>query len=312
MFATVRNERGVGVAFAILFILVLATLGYLCLALTVEDMHGGAAHVDSELAFGVAQAGLEFGVKKLASSPSWTGLGSPGKPVGRGAFTVTVTSTDENGAALPAGQQMVLSTGTVGTAVRKLRKLVGSGAGGTSTVFATAYGDAVNIPSQKQFIGMAGIHDSSSGPNGVWGHGGFNSSDNESGVFTTWGGTGLSGTVTTVEAALYGYVTASLTNDVVNLTVYYGNAVQGSAFTLTTAELNTHVGAANKGYWYKDVTSARAWTLADFSGDLELYVLANKVTSDDGRDIYLDAVGFRVTASSAGGEVAASFREVAQ
>ncbi len=310
--SAIRNERGVGVAAAIFFVLILATMGYLALALAIEDLHGAAAHTDSERAFLAAQAGLDLGVRKFVADPAWTGVASPGKPVGGGAFTVTVTTTDDTGAPLTGGQRMIRSTGTVGTAVRSLRRVVSpGGAGGSATVFATGAGDAVSIQSQKMFINIANIRDSSSGPNNTWGSGGFNNSDNESGIFTTWGSTGLSGSVLTVEAALYGYVSGALTDDDTDVTVYMNNVAQGGAFRLTETILNTRVGSANKGYWYVDVTSARTWTLTDFAGDLELYVLNNKTGADDGRTLFLDAVGFRVTVSGGGGSVVAgSFKEV--
>jgi hypothetical protein len=309
MFAIIDNERGVSVAAALLFLIILATLGFVALALVVEEMYGAVAHADSEAAFAAAQAGLSFGVKKLSLDSAWAGLPAPGKPVGRGSFTVAVGTTDENGAPLPGGQRMVRSTGRVGAAVRDLRQLVGPGSTTTTTVHGSALGNAVTIQSQKRFLNIANIIDGT-GPNGTWGHGGFNESDNESGIFTGWGAIGA-GTIVTVEAVLYGYVTAAMTNDQTTLRVYFNNVLQGSTFAITTAELNTHVGSGNAGYWYKDVTAARSWAASDFTGDLELYVLNDKVQSDDGPLLYLDYVGLRVTVQgSTGTPVSGSYKEI--
>jgi hypothetical protein len=135
MCAIISNERGVGVVAALLFVLILAALGYVALALAVEDMNGAAACVDSELALGAAQAGLQLGVTKLIADSTWTGAPSPGRPVGRGSFTVTVTTTDENGVPLTGGLKMVRSTGRVGSAVRQVRELVAPGGGAVVTAF---------------------------------------------------------------------------------------------------------------------------------------------------------------------------------
>jgi hypothetical protein len=309
MCATIRNERGVGVVAALLFVLILASLGMVAVALVVEDMSGASACVDSELALGVAQAGLEFGTAQLLADGTWTGVAAPGKPVGRGSFSVAVTTTDENGTALPSGQKMVRSIGQVGSAVRQVRVLV-TPADGAAQVYGRSEGDAVAIPSGEKLTDIANAIDSSSGPNGACAEGNFDSLLPGKGILAGWSASGLTGTVTKVEVFLHGYLESSITDDNVQEKLYYNNTQFGSTCTVTSAELNAHAGSANQGYLYIDVTSARSWTLADFTGDLEVGLECTSVSGSDLRRLYLDAVGFRITTSGGGGGTATAFKEI--
>ncbi len=57
--------------------------------------------------------------------------------------------------------------------------------------------------------------------------------------------------------------------------------------------LNQHVGAANAGPIYVDVTAARLWQWSDFTGDLQLVVDQRGLGPTE--QVYYDAVGLRVT-----------------
>ncbi|HET7497281.1 MAG TPA: hypothetical protein VFM00_03190 [Candidatus Eisenbacteria bacterium] len=126
-------EAGFSVVLAVASILILLLLGLAMVSMVVEDSDLSVGHVRSNQAFYLAHAGVEYGVKKLAANPSWTGLPMPGKPVGAGAFWVAPPDTvDENGAALPPGQKRIVATGIVGDASRAIQVHVASG--GISTL----------------------------------------------------------------------------------------------------------------------------------------------------------------------------------
>jgi hypothetical protein len=121
-------EAGFSVVLAVASILILLLLGLAMVSMVVEDSDLSLGHVRSNQAFYLAHAGVEYGVKKLAANPSWTGLPMPGKPVGAGAFWVAPPDTvDENGAALPSGQKRIVATGIVGDAARAIQVHVASG-----------------------------------------------------------------------------------------------------------------------------------------------------------------------------------------
>ncbi|HTM00143.1 MAG TPA: hypothetical protein VL503_03325 [Candidatus Omnitrophota bacterium] len=125
---TGNPEAGFSVVLAVASILILLLLGLAMVSMVVEDSDLSLGHVRSNQAFYLAHAGVEYGVKKLAANPSWTGLPMPGKPVGAGAFWVAPPDTvDENGAALPSGQKRIVATGIVGDAARAIQVHVASG-----------------------------------------------------------------------------------------------------------------------------------------------------------------------------------------
>ena len=85
--------------------------------------HGVVADTDASTrarartqAFYVAEAGLEYGLAEANADSSWSGLPAPGKDTQEGNFTVAVSRYDESGAALPANQKRLVSTGTFGGA----------------------------------------------------------------------------------------------------------------------------------------------------------------------------------------------------
>ena len=104
-----------------------------------------------------------------------------------------------------------------------------------------------------------------------------------------------SGSIVKVEAIFYAYVDATLTNDDADTELFYNDVSQGvSQFDQDL--LNNHVGVANAGLLVWDVTALRTWDWSEFSGtQLDLVFEASKDSNSDGVDLYLDAMGFRIT-----------------
>jgi hypothetical protein len=83
-----RPDAGFSVVLVTATILVLLILGLALVSIVSENAGLSVHHVQSNQAFYVAQAGLEYAVKKLADNAGWTGLAPPGKQVGPGAFSI--------------------------------------------------------------------------------------------------------------------------------------------------------------------------------------------------------------------------------
>lgn len=130
------SQAGFSVVLAVFSILILLTLGIAMVSLVVEDSDLSVVHVRENQAFYAAHAGIEYAVVKLGANGSWGGLPSPGKNIGAGYFWVAPPdAVDENGAALPAGQKRVISTGVVGNTTRSIQVHVSGG--GISTYAGT-------------------------------------------------------------------------------------------------------------------------------------------------------------------------------
>lgn len=300
------NEKGVGLLAVLLILMVLALLGTLAVEATIRDMDSGRSHVQAEKALLVAQAGLDYGTRIYVSNPSWTGVPLPGKAVGAGSFTVSIGSLDADGNALPATIKAVRSRGRVAGAYREVSALV-QAIGATTILSATGAGNAVSLGTDDWYSAKANGYDGA--PNAVWATG--NWSRPQRGVFGAFSGSALgSGTIQKVEALVYGYVDRALTNDYVTVRPYFNNVAQGNARSISRATLNTRIGLAKAGYFTVDITRNRAWSLADFSGDLELYVRDIRKGGTDGALIYLDSVGLRVTSSGSGALIVNEYQEV--
>ena len=131
-----RPDAGFSVVLAVFSILILLTLGIAMVSMVVEDSDSSVVHVRENQAFYVAHAGIEYAIVKLGANPSWGGLASPGKNVGAGYFWIAPPDlVDENGAALPAGQKRVISTGVVGNTTRSIQVQIAGG--GISTYAGT-------------------------------------------------------------------------------------------------------------------------------------------------------------------------------
>ena len=129
-------DAGFSVVVVTTTILVLLILGLSLAAIVSENSGLSVHHVQSNRAFYAAQAGVEYAIVKLSSTPSWGGLPPPGKAVGEASFWIAPPdSLDEFGAPLPAEQKRIVSTGISGEAQRVVQIRVS--AGGISTYAGT-------------------------------------------------------------------------------------------------------------------------------------------------------------------------------
>lgn len=296
-----RDEQGVGVVAALLVILILALLGTVMVALTVQEMDAGLRHMQSEQALMIAEGGLQYAQNRFAANSAWTGLAEPGRALGRGHFIVVVNTTDADGTTLTGGVKALHVIGIVGTARREVVNRATPSAGGGATVttlYARAQGNALSFSSPQGFTSVANMVDGN-GVNLSYGQGEWQHQQQV--VVGNWTGASVSGTVSKVELLLYGFVSGSLSNDYATVDFYLNNADAGSTTTLTTATLNTRVSILSilLGPWNVDVTAARSWAAADFAGDLELLLSNVKNAADDGRILYIDAAALKVTTSAA-------------
>ena len=136
----------------------------------------------------------------------------------------------------------------------------------------------------------------SGGPDAI-----YASSDFQQGQETI-GGTDFSagvasGTIVKVEAIYSLYVNGLLSNDIVEARLYFNNDT--TAITTTTfvkADIDPFgTTSSAQGLLAWDVTASRVWDWSDFSGNLDLILMTDKVNAADGVLMYLDAIGFRVT-----------------
>ncbi len=130
------SQAGFSVVLAVFSILILLTLGIAMVSMVVEDSDSSVVHVRGNQAFYAAHAGVEYAIVKLSANWSWGGLASPGKNVGAGYYWIAPPdAVDETGAALPAGEKRIVSTGVVGNAQRAIQ--VHLSRGGISTYAGT-------------------------------------------------------------------------------------------------------------------------------------------------------------------------------
>lgn len=126
--AAPRPDAGFSIVLAVTTILLLLVLGLALVTLVAEDSELSLNHVESNRAFYVAHAGIEYAAQKLAADWSWRGLALPGKAVGAGAFWIAPPDTlDEKGGALPEGHRRIVATGIVGRAKRVIEAQVAPG-----------------------------------------------------------------------------------------------------------------------------------------------------------------------------------------
>jgi Tfp pilus assembly protein PilX len=74
-----RPDAGFSVVVVTTTIHVLLVLGLSLVAVVSENSGLSAHHVESNRAFYAAQAGVEYAIVKLSTTPSWGGLPAPGK-----------------------------------------------------------------------------------------------------------------------------------------------------------------------------------------------------------------------------------------
>ncbi len=136
-----------------------------------------------------------------------------------------------------------------------------------------------------------------SGPNGAYASSAYNNTrDRIAGTGFSLGAT--VGSVTKVEALYSMYLGTALTDDTAEAILFFNNT-QITNTILGPTQLNPYApGSAAQGLLAWNVTSARSWTWADFTGDLDLEIDAVKVGGGDGGSFYLDAIGLRLTSNT--------------
>jgi serine protease AprX len=140
------------------------------------------------------------------------------------------------------------------------------------------------------FTDATAIVDSALGPNGAFGYGG----GGRKSAFAGFAAEVTPGNaIQKVEAVLHAYVPAPLRNNsLVRLKVFVAG-VAGNKRTVSASAFSPHVGAANAGTIYVDITGARAWQWADFDSGLELVIEHGPIRGH----VYYDAIGLRVTSA---------------
>ena len=119
IFEGTRGERGSSLVAALLAMMVLSTVGIMITLTVAEDVMISRNQVESIRCLYIAEAGLNFAMIKLGASPSWAGLPSPGRAVGSGYFTVSV-SDSSGGSPLPPGQKRINVKGYVNLTEREI------------------------------------------------------------------------------------------------------------------------------------------------------------------------------------------------
>jgi len=108
---------------ALLAILILSAVGMMVSLTVTEDVQIAGNHLQMTQSLYVAEAGLAYALAKLEVDRNWTGLPPPGRVVGPGRFTVTV-SDSADGAPLPSGQKRIDVKAQVGATEREIEAIV--------------------------------------------------------------------------------------------------------------------------------------------------------------------------------------------
>ena len=131
---TLHSQRGSLMIIAVVLIVIIGFLASTAAYLSVSQARSGLDTARSAEAMYLAESGLEHGTYQWLANPTTYTGGGP-TAFGNGSFTVTVNTTDANGAVLPANQRRIISVGLVanvgGAATRTAEVIVQSGGGFT-------------------------------------------------------------------------------------------------------------------------------------------------------------------------------------
>jgi hypothetical protein len=119
VFEQFNNQRGSSLVAALLGMMVLSTIGIMITLTVAEDVMITRNQVESIRCLYIAHAGLNFALIKLKANPAWAGLSSPGRAVGDGYFTVSV-SDSSGGNPLSSGQKRINVKGYVNLTEREI------------------------------------------------------------------------------------------------------------------------------------------------------------------------------------------------
>jgi hypothetical protein len=133
---TLKRQRGALLIIAVVLIVVIGFLVSVVTSLSVGQVDADQDYARSTEALYLAESGLERGIYQWLQNPgTYTGEGPTA--LGSGTFTVTVSTTDATGAALPSNQRRIDGVGQVaaagGSVARTTQAIVqlGNGAGFT-------------------------------------------------------------------------------------------------------------------------------------------------------------------------------------
>ncbi len=199
-------------------------------------------------------------------------------------------------ALLPSGTTAIFEGDTVQYTIDLANKLPGIGSpvpvNCSQTTWAQVDSTPVGGGGNSNFLNLPGGI-GASGPNQTYASSAFaNTSDR---IHATTFSTSQPGTITKVEALFSVYSTGTFVDDTAVGEIAIGGVSIGT-LTYLPASLNPFVGQSSQGLLVWNATALRPWSFSDFTGTtLELRFNARKVGGADGRTIFLDAMGFRVT-----------------
>ncbi len=164
------------------------------------------------------------------------------------------------------------------------------------TAWTTTLDTSVTSGWANQSNGVDDIH----GPNGTFTSASFGLANPDYGVLDFDFGS-QSGTIQKVELLLPLYLDQALVDDFIEV-VYPDASATEVVNTVDTAQLNTYAPIANAGTIALDVTSGRTWSWSTFP-DPAFFVRIDtkKRQSSDAALLFVDAIGFRVTADTCSG-----------
>ena len=151
--------------------------------------------------------------------------------------------------------------------------------------------------------------DDADGPNGTYAYAGFGVANPGLGV-NGFNFGGESGTIQKVEIHLPLYLSGTLTNDFVEVR-FPDDVGTLQTVTVSTATLNNYAPISNAGTLILDVTSLSSWSFAAINDPTFYIEVENeKAQSEDGPELFLDAVGLLVTADQCSGPGAGTLSPV--
>ncbi|WP_446011511.1 SdrD B-like domain-containing protein [Candidatus Electrothrix sp.] len=143
----------------------------------------------------------------------------------------------------------------------------------------------------KQFLNIPNAF-GTQGPDGAYASGDYTGGNNQFITGSSFNIDPKSGNIIKVEALAQIYIASALTDDSAMFELY-GAGAQTSI--ITTADLNTAVGAGNATLFSWDVTSLKTWDWTVFASASEFGIGLDKTGQADTNTIYLDALGYRIT-----------------
>ncbi|MEW5868418.1 MAG: SdrD B-like domain-containing protein [Chloroflexota bacterium] len=178
----------------------------------------------------------------------------------------------------------------------------------TYTVWATALGSLNGGNSAQRWV-IASEPNAlgTQGPDGVYAYTPWSSGEDRFSGTTFPFNRQPSGAIQKVEALYSLYLQGTTTTDLASVHLYWNNAlVTGAEATISVSDLNSTFGPDKskqtlRAYDWTNYGPDGQWDWADFSGDLELIIDADRVGGSDGATLYMDALGFRVTTYEACG-----------